>query len=90
MVNWNCLPSSIQQCATFVFATNADRRQGQVDTMQTLAAKAACGCLNAYFTRLRSAIDDGELDPLTRDEVRELVDAFPEEDCGNDWYDDAS
>ena len=75
MPNWNKTPVCIQHAASFVFATNADRRLGPIDAAQVLAAKCAALACREYFARLLKAIEDGEIDPMTRDEMLEFINA---------------
>lgn len=72
-MNWSKTPVSIQQAATFVFATNADRRLGEIDAAQVLASKIAALACREYFSRLLTALENGELDPMSYEEVRELM-----------------
>ncbi len=80
MANWQTTPVCIQHAASFVFATNADRRLGPIDTAQVLAAKVAALACREYFSRLLKALEDGELDPMTRDEIAEFINAGENED----------
>lgn len=84
MANWRTTPVCIQHAASFVFATNADRRLGPIDAAQTLAAKCAALACRAYFSRLLTAIEDGELDPMSRDEIAEFINAGSDDEPNDD------
>jgi hypothetical protein len=74
MLNWHTTPVSIQHAIKFVMHTNDARHHGvEIDTAQVLANKVAVLCCRSYFARLLTAIDSGELDPVSLDEWKQLA-----------------
>jgi hypothetical protein len=74
MLSWQTTPVSVQYAMKFVVQTNESRQAGvAIDAAQVLACKAAALCCRSYFTRLLTAIDQGELDPISIDEWKSLA-----------------
>lgn len=81
MFNWSKVPQPIDRAFQLVHHTNEMRSMAvPIDNAQVLASKVACLALREYFSRLLTALEDGELDPITVEEWKELVNAS--EDCG--------
>lgn len=76
MLNWSKVPQPIDRAFQLVHHTNETRSLGTpIDNAQVLASKVACLVLREYFSRLLTALEDGELDPMTVDEWREFANA---------------
>jgi hypothetical protein len=76
MLNWSKVPQPVDRAFQLVHHTNETRGMGiAMDNAQVLAAKVACLVLREYFSRVLTALEDGELDPMTVDEWKELASA---------------
>jgi hypothetical protein len=85
MLNWSKVPQPVDRAFQLVHHTNEARWQGvAIDGAQVLASKVACLVLREYFSRVLTALEDGELDPMTLDEWKEIASATSLECPGSD------